>query len=174
MLSKILAIAVLFSAMATAQRGGGGGAPSSVPTGPGATGGDGWGSARPRWQSPFDQFATKLKLDKEQRAAVETIVDAAQKAMVPAEQKLVDARKDLALAMLDSKSGPGDVAKFTAAYTSLSAQAKAVESAAFGKICALLKPNQLSKAVPAFAVMAALVEPVTLGAPPAGGFGGQR
>jgi Spy/CpxP family protein refolding chaperone len=168
MLSRILAIAVLFSAIAAAQRGGGG-ASSSVPTGPGATGGEGWGSAKPKWQSPFDQFATRLKLDKDQRAAVETIVDAAQKAMVPAEQKLVEARKDLALAMLDPKSDPAAVAKLTAAYTSLSAQAKAVESAAFSKICALLKPNQLSKAVPAFAVMAALVEPVGPGAPSAGG-----
>lgn len=167
MLSRILSITVLFAAIAAAQRGGG--APTSVPTGPGATGGEGWGSAKPKWQSPFDQFATKLKLDKDQRAAVETIVDAAQKAMVPAQQKLVEARKDLALAMLDPKSDPGAVAKSTAAYTSLSAQAKAVESAAFGKICALLKPTQLSKAVPAFASMTALVEQSGTGAPAGSG-----
>jgi Spy/CpxP family protein refolding chaperone len=172
MLSKILAIAVLSAALATAQRGGG--APSSVPTGPGATGGEGWGSAKPKWLSPLDQFAAKLKLDKDQRAAVETIVDAAQKAIVPAQQKLVEARKDLALAMLDPKSSPEAVAKCTASYTSLSAQAKAVESTAFGKICALLKPNQLSKAVPAFALMAALVEQAPPGAASAGGSGGQR
>ena len=174
MLSKILAIAVLSAAMASAQRGGGG-MGGSAPSGPGATDGGGWGSARPKWQSPFDQFAIKLKLDKDQRAAAETIVDAAQKAMVPAQQKLIDARRDLALAILDAKSDPEAVTRLTAAYTALSVQAKAVESTAFGKICAVLKPNQLSKAVPTFALMVALVEPSAMGFPaggPPGPWGG--
>jgi Spy/CpxP family protein refolding chaperone len=166
MLSKILAIAVLSAAMASAQRGGGMG--GSAPSGPGATDGGGWGSARPKWQSPFDQFATRLKLDKDQRAAVETIVDAAQKDMVAAQQKLVEARKELVLAMLEPKSDPAVVARLTAAYTALSVEAKAVESTAFGKICALLKPNQLSKAVPTFALLVGLVEPSAVGFPTGG------
>jgi hypothetical protein len=167
MLSRILAVAMVFAAVAAAQRGGGGG----VPSGPAATDAGGWGSAHARFLSPFEQLAAKLKLDKDQLAAAELIVDAAQKAMVPAQQKLVEARKDLVLAMLDPKSGPDEAAKLTAAYTTLSAQAKTLESAAFGKICALLKPNQLSKAVPTFALLAQAVEQGPMGAP-SGQWGG--
>lgn len=173
MLSRILAIAMAFAAMAAAQRGGGGG----VPSGPAATDAGGWGSAHARNLSPFEQLAAKLKLDKDQLAAAEPIVDAAQKAMVPAQQKLVEARKNLVLAMLDTTSAPDDVAKLTTAYTALSAQAKTVESAAFGRICALLKPNQLSKAVPTFALLVQAVEQGPLGVPSGrwgGPHGGQR
>jgi Spy/CpxP family protein refolding chaperone len=174
MLSRILAVAMVFAAIAAAQRpGGGGGAPS----GPAATDAGGWGSAHARFLSPFEQLAVKLKLDKDQRAAAEPIVDAAQTAMVQAQQKLVEARKELVLAMLDPKTNPDEVAKLTAAYTALSAQAKTLESAAFGKICALLKPNQLSKAVPTFALLARAVEQGPMGAPSGqwgGPHGGQR
>jgi hypothetical protein len=166
MLSRILAIALLSAAMAAAQRAGG------MPTGAGATDAGGWGSAHAQFLSPFDQFAVKLKLDQEQKAAVQPIVDAAEKDMGTAQQKLLQARKDLVLAMLDPKASPEDIAKLTAGYTALSAQAKAIEAAAFGKICALLKPNQLSKAVPTFAIMAQLVEQGPLGAPAAGGQSG--
>ena len=169
MLSKILAIAVLSAALATAQGGGGMGG------GPGGPGGGGFDMPRPQFRSPFDQFAAKLKLDDDQRTAAAAIVEAAQKAMGPAQQKLAAARKDLALAILDPKSTPETLAKLTAAYASLSAQAKAVESAAFGKICAALKPNQLSKAAPAFALLVGLVEPNTMGFPgggPPGPWGG--
>ena len=177
MLSRILVIAMLSAAIAAAQRGGGG-----MPNGPAATDAGGWGSAHADRLSPRDRFAARLKLDKEQRAAVETILDAAQEAMGSAQKKLADARKELVLAMLDTPSSPDAVAKLTAAYTALSVQAKTLEAAAFGKICTLLKPNQQSKAVPSFAFMAQLVEQGQMGAPagsgqPAqwgGGHGGQR
>jgi Spy/CpxP family protein refolding chaperone len=177
MLSRILIIAMLSAAIAFAQRGGGG-----MPNGPAATDAGGWGSAHADALSPRDRFAAKLKLDKQQRTAVEAILNAAQEAMEPAQRKLTDARKDLVLAMLETPSNPDAVAKLTAAYTALSVEAKTVETTAFGKICALLKPNQQSKAVSSFALMAQLVEHGQMGAPAGGaqpgqwgrGYGGQR
>jgi Spy/CpxP family protein refolding chaperone len=168
MLPRILVIAVLSAAMAAAQHGGGGG----LPTGAAATDGGGWGSAHADRLSPRDQFAAKLKLDKDQRVSVEAILNTAQEAMGPAQQKLVEARRDMVLAMLDPKSGPEDVTKLTQAYDALSVQAKALEATAFGKICALLKPNQQSKAVPNFGFMAQLVEQGSMGAASGGGQSG--
>ncbi|MGO9231966.1 MAG: hypothetical protein ACLQKA_22460 [Bryobacteraceae bacterium] len=171
MLSRILVIAGLSAAMAAAQHGGGGGG-GGLPSGSAATDGGGWGSAHPERLSPRDQFAAKLKLDKEQRVSVETILNTAQEAMGPAQQKLIQARRDLVLAMLDPKSSPETMTRLTEAYNALSVQAKALEANAFGKICAILKPNQQSKAVPNFGFMAQLVEQGSMGASPGGGQSG--
>ena len=113
-------------------------------------------------QSQLDQFAEKLKLNKEQRTQAETIMDAAREAMGPAQQKLIEARRNLAAALIGGQSGDA-VDKLTKTYASLSAQTKALEANAFVKICALLKPNQQSKAVQNFGLMAQLVEQGQMG-----------
>jgi len=119
-------------------------------------------------QSQLDQFAEKLKLNKEQRAEAEKIMDAGQEEMGPIQQKLIEARRNLAAALIVGQSGDA-IDKATQAYTSVSAQAKAVEAKVFGKICALLKPNQQSRAVPNFGLMAQLVEQGQMSGP----WGGQ-
>lgn len=154
MLSRILIIGMLAAAMASAAWGQRREDPS---------GGMPW-----QMQSQLDQFADKLKLNKEQRAQAETIMDAAREAMGPAQQKLIEVRKSLAAALIGGQSGDA-VDKLTKSYAALSAQAKMLEAGAFGKICALLKPNQQSKAVQNFGLMAQLVESGQMGG---GGQGG--
>lgn len=168
MLSKILIIGLLAAAMAFAAWGQRREDPS---------GGMPW-----QTQSQLDQLAEKLKLNKEQKAQTETIVDAAREAMGPAQQKMTEARRNLAAALIGGQSGDA-VDKLTKTYASLSAETKALEATAFGKICALLKPNQQSKAVQNFAFMAQLVEQGQMGGgrwggaqpgPGNGGRGGRR
>jgi Spy/CpxP family protein refolding chaperone len=157
MLSKILVIGMLPVAMAFAQWGHRSEDPS--------------GGMLAQRQGQLDQFAEKLKLNKEQRAQAETIMDAAREAMGPAQQKLIEARKNLAAALIGGQSGDA-VDKLTKTYASLSAQTKELEANAFGKICALLKPNQQSKAVQSFGLMAQLVELGQMGGPSGGGQSG--
>ena len=154
MFLKILSSGLLAAAIALAQGGGGGswGHRSEDPSG-----GMLW-----QGQGQFDQFAEKLKLNKEQRAGAETILDAAREQMGATQQKLLEARRNLAAALIGGQSGDA-VDKLTKTYTSLSAQTKAVEAKAFGKICALLKPNQQSKAVQNFGLLAQSVEQGQMG-----------
>jgi Spy/CpxP family protein refolding chaperone len=152
MLSRVLTVGMMAAAIAGAQGGGGWGKRSEDPSG---------GMLAQR-QSQLDQFADKLKLNKEQRGEAETIMDAAREEMGPAQQKLLEARRNLAAALIGGQSGDA-VDKLTKTYTSLSAQTKAVEAKAFGKICTLLKPNQQSKAVQNFGLMAQLVEQGQMG-----------
>lgn len=154
MLSRILISGMLAAAMAFAQGGGGGGW--------GKRSEDPSGGMLAQRQSQLDQFAEKLKLNKEQRAEAETILDAAREEMGPAQQKLLEARRNLAAALIGGRSSDA-VDKLTKTYTSLSAQTKAMEAKAFAKICALLKPNQQSKAVQNFGLMAQLVEQGQMG-----------
>ena len=160
MLSKILIVGSLAAAMAFAQ--GGWGKRNEDPS----------GGMMAQRQSQLDQFADKLKLNKEQRAQAETIMDAAREAMGPAQQKLIEARKNLAAALIGGQSGDA-IDKLTKTYASLCAETKAVEANAFGKICALLKPNQQSKAVQNFGLMAQLVESGQMSGPSGGGQPGQ-
>ncbi|MFY9724375.1 MAG: hypothetical protein WAJ87_02715 [Bryobacteraceae bacterium] len=162
MLSRILIIGTLSAAMAFAQ-GGGWGHRSEDPSG---------GMLAQR-QNQLDQFADRLKLNKQQRAEAETILDAAREAMAPAQQKLLEARRNLAAALIGGQ--PDDaIDQLTKTYTSLSAQTKAVEANAFAKICALLKPNQQSRAVQNFGLMAQLLEQGQMGGQWGGGQGGRR
>jgi Spy/CpxP family protein refolding chaperone len=93
MLSKILIVGMLAAAIAFAQ--GGWGKRNEDPS----------GGMMAQRQSQLDQFADKLKLNKEQRAQAETIMDAAREAMGPAQQKLIEARKNLAAALIGGQSG---------------------------------------------------------------------
>jgi Spy/CpxP family protein refolding chaperone len=158
MLSRILIAGTLSAVMAFAQWGHRSEDPS--------------GGMLAQRQSQLDQFADKLKLNKEQRAQAETIMDAAREAMGPAQQKLLEARKKLAAALIGGQDGDA-VDKLTGAYAALSAQTKLLEANAFGKICALLKPNQQSKAVQNFGLMAQLIESGQMGGPSGGGQPGQ-
>jgi Spy/CpxP family protein refolding chaperone len=158
MLTRILVVAMLPAAIAFAQWGHRSEDPS--------------GGMLAQRQTQLDQFAEKLKLNREQRTEAETIMDAAREAMGPAQQKLLEARKNLAAALIGGQSDDA-VDKLTKTYASLSAQTKALEANAFGKICALLKPNQQSKAVQNFGLMAQLVESGQMGGPAVGAQPGQ-
>ncbi|MGA2274560.1 MAG: Spy/CpxP family protein refolding chaperone [Bryobacteraceae bacterium] len=157
MLSRILLIGMVIATMAFAQRG----RRSEDPSAP----------MPAQRDNSLDQFAGKLKLNKEQRAQAETIIDAAREAAGPVQQKLLEVRRYLAAALITGQSSEAD--KLTKTYTSLSAQAKTLEANAFGKICALLKPNQQSKAAQHFGLIAQAVEQGQMGGPPGGSQPGQ-
>jgi len=154
MLWNILSAGLLTAAVAFAQGGGGGG----------------WGhrnedpSGGMQWHGPgqLDPFADKLKLSKEQRTETDAIVSAAREEMGPLQGKLLEARKNLAAALIGGQNGDA-VDRMAHAYTAISAQIKAVEAKAFGKLCPLLKPNQQAKAVQNFGLLAQLIEQGQMG-----------
>jgi 2-hydroxychromene-2-carboxylate isomerase len=79
----------------------------------------------------------------------------------------MQAKLGIAKAMLGGASAD-DLKKSMDAYTSVAAQVTGLETKAFAKVCATLKPNQQAKAASAFELMAGLF------IAPAGGAGGGR
>jgi hypothetical protein len=67
-----------------------------------------------------------------------------------------------------SGASADDLKKINDTYATLAAQVTGIETKAFAKVCATLKPNQQGKAASAFELMAGLFNA------PAGGGGGRR
>lgn len=164
MLARWLPAAILAATLASAQRGGGGGMEGGMEGGggargggPGGEGGMGMAGGTPRVQrqSKLDTIADKLKLNKEQKQQVETIFQAAMEEARPVAEQIAKAREAIASAMIDGKSGD-DAGKMLTQYAILAGQMTSIETKAFGKVYALLKPNQQSKAPAAFELMAGM------------------
>ena len=103
----------------------------------------------------LEEFAAKLKLDaKTQIPAVETIFTDAARAAVPASQALTKARQQILEAQLSGKAE--DLATANAAYAAAAAKMTAIETEAYGRVFAILKPNQQTKTKDAFPLMAGL------------------
>jgi Spy/CpxP family protein refolding chaperone len=150
MFVRLLLTAALLSTLALAQggggmKGGGGGGTNDM--------GMGGGGMRTQRPSKFDQIADKLKLSKEQREQAQTIVDAAREEAAELRESLVKARLGIADALVNAK-GDDEVKKAQDAYATEVAKMTGLEAKAFGKIYALLKPNQQSKASQAWDLMA--------------------
>ena len=173
MFIRLLLTAMMATALAFAQGGGGmGGDDTGGMGGTGGRGGGGMGDdtgAMPRMQrqTPFDIFADRLKLNKDQKAEAQTVVVDAMKESAPLRQQLAQGRAAIANAILGGKS-EDEQKKIMDAYTSLTAQVTGIEAKAFAKVCAILKPNQQGKTGPAFEVMAGIFNA------PVGGGGGRR
>ena len=162
MLARWLLTAILATALASAQRGGGGGmggdgGPGGGGTGSGGMYGEGMGSggARVQRQSKLDMIADKLKLNKDQKEQVQTIFQAAMEEARPVSEQIMKGREVIAGAMVSGKSDD-EIKKMLDEYAGLAAQMTAVETKAFGKVYTLLKPNQQSKAPAAFELMAGM------------------
>jgi Spy/CpxP family protein refolding chaperone len=160
MLVRLLLAAVIAAGLASAQPGGGmgegmGGGGGMGRGGSGMGEGMGGGGMMPRRQSRLDQLADKLKLKSDQKSEVERILSAAMEKAGPVRDQLNQARRAVAEAMLNNASDE-DVKKALDGYAAVSAQMTGVEADAFGKIYALLKPNQQGKAAQAFELMAGL------------------
>jgi hypothetical protein len=171
MFIRLLLTAMMATALAFAQGGGGTGDDMGGTGGAGGRGGGGMGDdtgSMPRMQrqTPFDIFADRLKLNKDQKTEAQTVVVDAMKESAPLRQQLAQSRAAIANAILGGKS-EDDRKKAMDAYTSLAAQVTGIEAKAFAKVCKNLKPNQQSKAGAAFEVMAGIFN-----AP--GGGGGRR
>src|ERR1035437_5315192 len=147
MLVRLLLSAVLAAGFASAQRGGGGGGSEE--------GGMGGGTPQMRRQSKQDMLFDKLKLNKDQKEEATKILAAAMEKAAAARDLLTKGRIVLANA-ITGKASDDDIQKLLAEYTKVNATMTGIEAEAFGKVYALLKPNQQSKAPQAFELMAGM------------------
>ena len=157
MFVRLLLTAMLATTLAFAQGGGGMGGGDTGGMGGGRAGGigDDTSGVRMQRQTPFDIFAERLKLNKDQKAEAQTVLADAMKESAPLRQQLMQSKLEIAKAMLGGAS-PDDLKKAMDTYTSVAAQVTGIETKAFAKVCATLKPNQQGKAASAFESMAAM------------------
>jgi Spy/CpxP family protein refolding chaperone len=168
MLARMVLTAALATTMlAFAQRGGGGmgggmgGEGGAGESGAGVGGGGGMGSSgmgggmRVQRQSKLDAIAEKLKLNKEQKDQVQTIFLAALEESRPIGEQIMKGRETIAAAMITGKS-EDDIRKMLDQFAGLAAQMTGIETKAFAKVYAVLKPNQQPKAPAAFEIMAGI------------------
>jgi hypothetical protein len=159
MLVRFFLTALLAAGLASAQRGGGGGG-----GGEGGMGGEGIGmnaggvmSGMPggmRRQTKEELLFEKLKLSKEQKEEGATILAAAREKAGPVRDQLNKGRQLIVGLIMQKRDD--DVKKLIGDYAIVAAQMTAIETEAFGKLYALLKPNQQSKAPQAFELMAGM------------------
>ena len=97
----------------------------------------------------------KLKLNKEQKEEAAKILSDAMEKAAPTRDLLTKGRIVIANA-ITGKASDEDLKKLLSEYTSVNATMTGLEAEAFGKIYALLKPNQQAKAPPAFELMAGM------------------
>jgi hypothetical protein len=159
MLVRLLLTAVLAAGLASAQRGGGGGGgdEGGMGGGGGRGGGGDMGAGMPqvRRLSKTEMLFEKLKLNKDQKEAAQTILSAATEKAAPTRDLLNKGRQVIANALL-GKASEDDIKKLMGEYATVGATMTGIEAEAFGKIYALLKPNQQSKAPQAFELMAGM------------------
>jgi len=151
-------MAVLAAGFASAQRGGGGtgGGDEGGMGGGGGRGGDmGAGMPQVRRQSKQEMLLDKLKLNKDQKEDAAKILSAAMEKAAPARDQLSKGRMVIANA-ITGKASEDDLKKLLGQYTAVNATMTGIEAEAFGKLYALLKPNQQSKAPQAFELMAGM------------------
>jgi len=164
----ICAVAVLSQPAAAQDEGGGGGGRGGGGFGGGGQSGLPAGIDAPR--TIPQQFASKLKLDATQRAAVDQLLAAAAIEAAPLAQEMLPIRQRMLNA---ARAGHGDELKTAQdACAVVAAKIAGIEAATFAKVYAQLKPNQQKDASEAFALMAGLFS----GAPAGGGAprGGMR
>jgi len=153
MLVRLFLTAVLAAGLASAQRGGGGGGPEG-----GMGGGEGMGAGMPpmgmRRLTKEDLFFEKLKLNKDQKEEAAKIMSAAREKASPVRDQLNKGRQLIVGLIMQQKED--DVKKLMGDYAIVASQMTAIETEAFSKIYALLKPNQQSKAPQAFEMIAGI------------------
>ena len=174
MLVRLLLTAVLAAGFASAQGGGDeggmGGGGGRGGGGRGGGGGDmGGGMPQMRRLSRQEMLIDKLKLGKEQKESAANILSAAMEKAAPVRDQLYKGRATIANAML-GKASDDDLKKLMGEYTTVCATMTGIEAEAFGKVYALLKPNQQSKAPQAIELMAGMFA----GGMPGGGAGRGR
>jgi len=164
MFARLLWGALFVTALAFAQgRGGGMGGDEGGMGGMGGAGGRGGdtsslGSARPaQRQSKLEQISDKLRLNKSQNEQLQNILSKAREEAGPVRAKLLKAREAVAVSMVGGKSQQ-EIDPLVKAYEATAAEMTGVETQAFTRIYAMLKPNQQSKADQAFELMAGMFE----------------
>src|SRR5690348_15800349 len=117
---RILVIGILIASIAPAQRGGGGGG--------GRGGGNGGGSmiaGGPAEKNHLELMTDLLKLSKEQKKDVRTLMDDAQKEAAPLKEQLAKSRAQISAAVESGKQD--EIDKAVKSHSELEAQMTAVE-----------------------------------------------
>ena len=156
MFCRLLLAGILAATLASAQRGGGGRGASTSPL-----------SAMGGQADKLAILTDNLKLNKDQKAEAQTVLMDAMKESAPLRQQLMQSRVEIVKAMLGGASAD-DLKKTMDTYATVAAQVTGVETKAFAKVCATLKPNQQGKAASAFELMAGMFD-----FPAGGGAGGR-
>src|SRR5690349_23853961 len=134
MFSRLLLTGILAATMAMAQRGGGGGGDiGDFGAGGGGGGGRGGGRGGPDLPSVYptkptrlDQMTQVLKLDKDQRKAVKSLMDEAQKEAAPVRDQLMKSRLAIGEAV-QGKSGEEDIKRLVGKEAALQSQMASIE-----------------------------------------------
>jgi len=143
---KIAFIGILAASLAAAQgRGGGGG---------GGRRGGGGGEGMPSMVSSknhLELITEELKLSKEQKKEVKTLMDEAQKEATPLKDQLAKSRSQLADAIESGK--PDDIDKVIQSHALLEGQMTMIEMKAFAGIYKMLDGDQKGKSRALFVMM---------------------
>jgi hypothetical protein len=150
MVVRSLLTAVLACGLAFAQRGGGG--VSHDEGGIANTAGIPGGKAQVRSLTREEVLFDKLKLNKEQREEAAKILSTAMEKAAPTRDRLTKGRIAIANA-ITGKASDADLKALLDEYTAVHATVTGIEAEAFGKLYALLNPNQQSKAPQTFELM---------------------
>ncbi len=161
MFLKVLITAAAAATLALAQ-GGGMGSQSSGGRGEENAGAVPMGNMRAQKESKADQIVSKLKLSKDQKTELESILEVSYQDAAPVRTQLAQGRANLANATLAGTSAD-EIAKITKAYTTAEAQMTGLEVKAFQKSYAILKPNQTTHAPEAFDLMAGILDSAAVG-----------
>ena len=144
---RLVLLGVLAVSLAAAQgRGGGGGG-----GGRGRGGGEGGMPMIQPSKSHLELMADELKLTKEQKKDVKTLMDEAQKEAAPLKEKLAKARSQVVAAVEAGKQD--DVDGAIKNHSELEAQMAAIEMKAFAGIYKMLDPEQRQKSRAVFVMM---------------------
>jgi Spy/CpxP family protein refolding chaperone len=139
MLKRVLFLALALTALTFAQgKKGGGGGQSNSPMMAAAS------------ASRMDQFTTILKLDKDEKKQVKTIMDDAQKEATPVRDQMEKGRLAIAQAVAGGKQEEIEAA--VKAYAAAETQMAGLEMNAFGKIFQALDKEQQAKSPQVYAM----------------------
>jgi hypothetical protein len=156
MLYRFLLTGLLAVTLASAQRGGGGGGGGGDDMGGGMPGGMG-GPSMPRVTNRIDIIAENLKLDKDQKKNVKSILDATQKDAKPLHEQIVKSRMAIGAAVQAGKSQE-EIKQLVDSQAALEVQMAAMELNAFAKIFTSLGPEQRSQTRSLFMMMKGLFD----------------
>ena len=156
MFLRLLLTGLLATTWAFAQRGGGGGgggmgADAGMEGGTGGMGG-GMSAPMPRITSRLDTLTESLKLDKDQKKNVKSILDEAQKEATPVHEQLVKSRLAVGEAIQSGKS-QDDIKPLLNSQAALESQMASIELNAFAKVYKSLEQEQRSQTRGLFQMM---------------------
>lgn len=168
MFYKLLLAGIFATTLVLAQgRGGGGGgggmggdeggSGSSGMGGRGGGGGEGGNIQMPKVVTRMDTISESLKLNKEQKKEVKSILDEAQKEANPIRDQMIKSRLTIGEAIQNGKS-EDDLKPLLNSQAALSAQMVGIELSAFSKIYKLLDKEQVPQTRSVFPMMKGIFE----------------